>query len=160
MERIDRESSQRSMRTHDSNGRSPTPFDDTSIGELLRSAASDASLLVQQEISLAKAEIKESATHIRKMAMLFAFAAVLAVPGAIALTAFLIIALGLAIGSYWASALIIGVVLMAAAALLVRRGLAKVGDGKVGVQRTIRSLGEDARWGQEELRALKREMTA
>lgn len=160
MDRIERQGSR--PVTHEHNGRSPTshPLDAASIGDLFRQMTSDASLLVQQEVHLAKAEVKESISHIRTMAVWFALAAALAIPGLLALTAFLVIGLGAVLGSYWASALIIGAILMIAAAVLSRRALSIVRDGKIGLPRTKASLAEDATWGKEELRALKREMTA
>ena len=144
------------------NGRSPSrdPLDDAPIGDLFKRLTSDASLLVQQEISLAKAEMKESVERLRKMAVLVAMAAALAIPGIIAVTAFLVLGLGALIGSYWASALIVGMVLLAVAAVLIQRGVAKVNKGKLGLPRTATSLSEDARWGKEEMRAFKRELTA
>ena len=161
MERNDRESFRRVL-IHDGDGRPELrePLDDASIGELFKRMTSDASLLVRQELSLARTEMKESVTQVKVMAVKVAIAAALAIPGTIALTAFLVIALGQAINSYWASALIVGTVLLATAALLIRQGLQKVSEGKVGMQDTARSLGEDARWGKEELRAFKRELTA
>lgn len=161
MGRRDRDSSRRSDIRHN-NGPRPLhePLDDVSISDLFKRMTSDASLLVRQELSLAKAEMKESATRMKKMAVLVAIGAALAIPGAIALTAFLVIILGAAINSYWASALIVGISMLSVSALLVRRGIARVSNGQVGVPRTARSLEENARWGKEELRALKRELTA
>ena len=161
MDRIERHGTRPSA-PHDHNGRAPTshPLDDASIGDLFRQLTSDASHLVQQEVHLAKAELKESVARVRTMVVGFAVAAALAIPGALALTAFLVIGLGALIGSYWASALIIGVVLMIAAVVLGRRAMSIVKDGKIGLPRTITSLAEDATWGKEELRAFKREMTA
>ena len=161
MDRIERHGT-RPPAPHDHNGRAPTrhPLDDASIGDLFRQLTSDASHLVQQEVHLAKAELKESVARVRTMVVGFAVAAALAIPGALALTAFLVIGLGALIGSYWASALIIWVVLMIAAVVLGRRAMSIVKDGKIGLPRTITSLAEDATWGKEELRAFKREMTA
>ena len=161
MDRKDLHPSARSV-TPAHNGRSPSPdlLDDAPIGDLFKRLTSDASLLVQQEISLAKAEMKESVERLRKMAVLVAMAAALAIPGIIAVTAFLVLGLGVLIGSYWASALIVGVVLLAVAAVLIQRGVAKVNKGKLGLPRTATSLSEDARWGKEEMRAFKRELTA
>lgn len=161
MDRINRQGT-RPPATHEHNGRPPTPdlLDDASIGDLFRQMTSDASLLVQQEVHLAKAELKESVSRVKTIAVSFALAAALAIPGAIALTAFLVIGLGALLGSYWAGALIVGVVLMAAAAVTARRAVSIVADGKIGLPRTISSLAEDASWGKEEVRAFKREMTA
>ena len=161
MDRIERQGA-RPFAPLEHNGRRPIPdqLDDASIGDLFRQMTSDASHLVQQEVNLAKAELKESIGHVRTMAVGLAVAAALAIPGALALTAFLIIGLGALIGSYWASALIIGFILVTAAVVLGRRALSIVTDGKIGLPRTITSLAEDATWGKEELRAFKREMTA
>lgn len=161
MERTERSNSRRVV-IHDGDGRPylAAPLDDASIGELFKRVTADASLLMRQEIALAKAEVKESGVHLKQMIRALAIAVALAVPGALALTAFLVIALGDAIDSYWASALIIGALLLGGAGILARRGLARVADGKVALDRTAASLGEDARWGKEELRAFKRELTA
>jgi hypothetical protein len=158
MERFER----RTIRTvpHNGRGRLPGPPDDESIGELLREITSDASLLVQQEIALARAELQGVVAEARKAATNLVMAALLAIPGALALTAFLIIAIGDLIDSYWGSALIVGAVLLGIAAVLARRAASAVGDGREAVQETTQSLRDDARWGKEELRAFKRELTA
>ena len=135
-------------------------LDDAALGELFKRLTSDASLLVRQEIGLAKAEMRESVGHLKTMLTRLAIAAALAMPAAIALTAFLVIALGDAINSYWASALIVGVILLIAAVALAKQGLSGVSKAKEGVERTAASLGDEARWGKEELRAFKRELTA
>ena len=161
MDRIERQVT-RPPAHHEHNGKhgTPHPLDDASIGDLFRQMTSDASLLVQQEVHLAKAELKESVSRVRTMAVWFGLAAALAIPGMLALTAFLVIGLGAVLDSYWASALIVGAVLTAAAVVLGRRAVSLVNDGKIGLPRTIKSLADDATWGKEELRAFKREMTA
>ena len=135
-------------------------LDDAALGELFKRLTSDASLLVRQEISLAKAEMQESVAHLKTMLTKLALAAALAIPAALALTSFLVIALGDAINSYWASALIVGAVLLVAAVVLARQGMEGVGKAKEGVQRTAESVADEARWGKEELRTFKRELTA
>jgi len=95
--------------------REPVSDDDASIGDLLKSLAADTSLLLRQEMSLARAEVRESGTRLQQLGRKMAIAAALALPGAMAVTAFLVIALGNAINSYVTSALIVGVVLLVAA---------------------------------------------
>lgn len=161
MERTDRDDERRFvMRDGDRRQLIRDGLDDVSIGELFKRLTSDASLLVRQEISLAKAEVQDSVTQVKAMTVRIAIAAALAIPGAIALTAFLVIALGEAIDSYWASALIVGALLIIAAALLARQGMASVKTAREKMQNTVASLGEDARWGKEEVKAFKRELTA
>ena len=135
-------------------------LDDAALGELFKRLTSDASLLVRQEISLAKAEVHESVDHLKTTLTKLAIAAALAIPAALTLTAFLVIALGDAINSYWASALIVGVVLLVAAVMLAKQGKTNAEKAKEGLQRTAASVGDEARWGKEELRAFKRELTA
>jgi uncharacterized membrane protein YqjE len=135
-------------------------LDDVSVGELFKRLTSDASLLVKQEISLAKMEAQESMAEMKAMAVKLAIAAALAIPGAIALTAFLVIALGDSINSYWASALIVGALLLGVAGVVAKQGTASVKKAKENIRSTAASLGEDARWGKEEVKAFKRELTA
>lgn len=135
-------------------------YEDPSIGELLNRLAADSSLLMRQEIDLAKAEVRESGERLKAMTRRMAIAATLALPGLMALTAFLVIAIGNAINSYLVSSLIVGVVLVLAALFVARLGMARVSGGKVGLSRTATSLAEGARWGKEEMRAFKREITA
>jgi uncharacterized membrane protein YqjE len=161
MERTDRDDARRFvMRDGDRRQLIRDGLDDVSIGELFKRLTSDASLLVRQEINLAKTEVQESVTQVKAMTVKLAIAAAVAIPGAIALTAFLVIALGEAIDSYWASALIVGGVLLIAAALLARQGIGSVKTAREKMQNTAASLGEDARWGKEEVKAFKRELTA
>jgi uncharacterized membrane protein YqjE len=134
--------------------------DEPSISDLFRRVTSDASLLVRQEISLARAELQESGTRMKEAARIMAIAVLLAIPGALALTAFLVIALGQAFGSYWLSALLVGAVLVGTSAIYARRSMERARTGAEPVQRAAQSLGEDARWGKEELRTFKRELTA
>jgi uncharacterized membrane protein YqjE len=139
----------------------PAPLpDDLSIGDLLRRIAADTSLLVQQEISLVRAEARESLERLKTTATGLAIAMLLALPAVMALTAFLVIALGQAIKSYWGAALIVGAVLAGASALLVQRAMAPIKKGRVGLAETKESIGETARWGKEEARAFKQELTA
>ena len=161
MQRSDRNDARR-VTVQETDGRQMVhdALDDAALGELFKRLTSDASLLVRQEISLAKAEMRESLDHLKATVAKLAIAAALAIPAALALTAFLVIALGDAINNYWASALIVGVILLIAAVALARQGMAGVGKAKEGLQRTAESVGDDARWGKEELRTFKRELTA
>ena len=69
--------------------------------------------LAGQEIQLAKAELQESATRIAKSGAKIGTAVVLALPGIMAITAAVVIGLGILIDSYWVSSLIVGVIILA-----------------------------------------------
>lgn len=130
------------------------------IGELFKRVSADVSLLARQEMQLAKAELRESVDEVKGASAKFAIAAVIALPGAMALTAFLVIVLAGVLGSWWAASLIVGVALIVVAGLLVRQGKAALSSGNVGMPETAASLAEDAEWGKQEVKAFKRELTA
>src|SRR5512134_250980 len=100
------------MTTHETND-----LRDRSMGEVASGLARDVSLLVRQELELAKTEMREKARIAVPAVGMFVGAAIVALCAAGALTAFLIVALAEAVDA-WLAALIVGVVLAAAAALL------------------------------------------
>ena len=157
MERIERSS----RPGHDQNGTAGMPGEgglrEPGIGELFRRMTDEASLLARQEIQLAKAELRESAANAKQAAVKLALAALLALPGAMALTAFLVVVFAGILGSWWASALMVGTVLVAAAGLLVGQGVAGLRKGKVGLRATADSLAEGARWGKQEVKVFRNE---
>ena len=130
------------------------------IGELFKRVSADLSSLAHQEFQLAKAELKESVDQAKRSSVMFIVAVVFALPGMMAIAACLVIVLANVMGSWWAASLVVGIVLLAIAALIVKRAIAGLTDGSVGLQETAASLGEDARWGKQELKAFKRELTA
>jgi uncharacterized membrane protein YqjE len=135
-------------------------INDYSIGELLRQMSNDASHLVQQEIALAKGEMHEALDSVRKAAVGFALAAIVALPGLMALTAFLVVVLANAIGSWAIATLVVGVALLVIAGLLAQRGRSALASRNVTLPETRESLATDAEWGKRELRAFKEELTA
>src|SRR5688500_3990809 len=91
-----------------------------SLGEILKRLSGDMGTLVTQEMSLAKAELRESASVAAKGAAKLGVALTFATAGIIALTAFLVIAVGGAIDNYWLAALIVGAVELIIGGLLAR----------------------------------------
>lgn len=134
---------------------------DIPVGELFRHLSADTSHLFRQEISLAKAELKESASHAVKGATKIGIAAGVAIPGLLAFGAFLIIALGdLMNGNYWLSALMVSLAMLGAAALLARQGIAAFGKASLVPEETAGTLREDVEWAKGESQAFKRAITA
>ena len=131
-----------------------------SIGELFSQLSNDASRLIQQELALAKAELRETATMLARDAAKFAVAAVLGLLGALAATAFLIIGLGALLDNYWASALLVTIVYLAVAGLLARSAAKEIKTRGVKPEETLRTLREDADWAKREAQALKRDWTS
>lgn len=133
---------------------------DQSVGDLFRQLTSDSSHLIRQEINLAKTELKETGTRIGQAGAKLGIAVGVAVPGMLALTAFLVIGLGdLMNENYWLSALIVGLAFLGIAAALAKRATAMLREG-VGVPETVGTLREDAQWAKEEAREFKRQFTA
>ena len=143
------------------NGRAtPALAPDQSIGELFRQLTTDSSHLVRQEINLAKTELRETGTRLGQAGAKLGIALGMAIPGVLALTAFLVIGLGdLLNENYWLSALIVGLAFLAIAATLARRAKSALNEG-IGVPETAGTLLEDALWAKEEAQAFKRQFTA
>ncbi|HET8713964.1 MAG TPA: phage holin family protein [Gemmatimonadales bacterium] len=94
---------------------------DRSLKQVLNDLRTDASLLVRQELALAKAELKERAGTAAKQAALFAGAGVLAYAGLMVLFAAVVLGL-IAIGLVaWLAALIVAILVLFGAFLLVQR---------------------------------------
>lgn len=92
-----------------------------SIGELFTDVTKDVSLLIRQEIELAKAEARESAVSAGKGAGMLSGAAVTAHLGLVFLSLAAWWAIGNGIGRGWAG-LIVGVAYLAVAGVLYRLG--------------------------------------
>lgn len=143
------------------NGRAiPALAPDQSVGDLFRRLTADSSHLIRQEINLAKVELKETGTRVGQAGAKLGIAVGVAIPGLLALTAFLVIGLGdLMNENYWLSALIVGLAFLGIAAVLAKRARAALSEG-IGVPETVGTLREDAQWAKEEAQAFKREFTA
>jgi VIT1/CCC1 family predicted Fe2+/Mn2+ transporter len=118
------------------------------IGEVAKELTSDLSLLMRQEIELAKAEMAQKGRTAAPGLGLFGGAGVIALCAAGALTAFLVLVLSLFLPE-WAAALIVGAVLAAVAYVLVRQGKERVAEaGKPVPEQTIETVKEDVEWAK------------
>lgn len=164
------------MATHDTrsryatNGDGLTPWEDNnrvqhesdeSIGELLKRLSSDTGELVSQEIALAKAELKESAANLAGGAVKLSIALMFGLTGAIALTAFLIIALGGATGGHYGTwSLVVGALEVMIAAVAAASARKSMKSSEIKPTETIAALREDKTWARNEMKDLKRDLTA
>lgn len=124
----------------------PPPESERSLGDLFGDLTRDTSRLVRQEMRLAKAEMTEKAVKAGKDVGLIAGGGVLALLGAMALTAGMILALA-AIGvKLWISAMVVGLAILVVAALVVWQGIAGLKRINPVPVETIESLKEDQRW--------------
>src|SRR3954447_6759807 len=119
-----------------------------SLPELVKQLADQTSILVRQELDLAKAELAQKGQLIGKGAGLLGAAAVVGLLGAGAITAFLIMLLDGALPN-WLSALIVGVVFVATAGLLALHGRHRIRAATPPVpQQTIETVEEDVEWAK------------
>jgi hypothetical protein len=119
---------------------------DRPLAEVAKNLTSDVSLLVRQEIELAKAEMAQKGRTAAPGIGMFGGAGIVALCAAGALTAFLVLVFSIFLPE-WAAALIVGAVLAAVAVVLVRQGKERVADaGKPIPEQTIETVKEDVEW--------------
>jgi hypothetical protein len=118
------------------------------IGEVAKNLTSDLSLLLRQEIELAKAEMAQKARTAAPGLGMFGAAGVVGLCAAGALTAFLVLVFSLFLPD-WAAALIVGVAMAAVAFVLIRQGKERIADaGKPVPEQTIETVKEDVEWAK------------
>ena len=120
--------------------------DDRTFGEMFAELSRDTRTLLQQEITLAKTELKEKAAAAGKSAGLIAGGGLIAYGGLLGIVAAVVLALiemGL---PPWAGALIGGCVVAAIGYFLIRSGLGRLSAQELKPQQTIETLKEDAQW--------------
>ena len=118
------------------------------IGEVATELTRDVSLLVRQEVELAKAEMAEKGRIAAPGIGMLGGAGIAALTAAGALTAFAILVLSIVLPE-WAAALIVGAVLAATAYILARRGKERVAEaGKPIPEQTIETVKEDVEWAK------------
>jgi len=115
---------------------------DRSLGELLGDLTQDITKLVRQELTLARAEMANKAGNIGKQLGLLAIGGALAYSGVLAIVAALVIIVAMLGLPYWASALIVGVVVAAIGGLLVKKGLDAIRGQDLVPRQTLETLKE------------------
>jgi putative superfamily III holin-X len=129
-----------------------------SIGELFGQLSQDMTMLVRQEIQLARTEMSEKLSRFTANLVSVAAGGFVAYVGGLALVAALILALNdLANISLAASALIVGVVLAIAGYVMLKRGLSELRRVDIAPRRTVenikddvQSIKEDVQWAKEQ----------
>lgn len=121
-----------------------------SLGELFSELAGETSMLVRQEVALAKAELSQKAAQVGRNVGL------LVVGGAVAYAAFLAVMAAVIIGlSYaippWAAALVVGVVVGIAGGALLFKAAYALKETDVTPRQTVETLKEDAQWVKEKM---------
>lgn len=121
------------------------PQYERSLGDLFSELSQGTSLLVRQEVQLAKVEITEKAKKAGKDVALIAGGGLLGYVGVMALVAALILGLSTWMAP-WLAAFLVGAVLVGIAAVLIITGLNDLQEIDPTPQRTVATLKEDKEW--------------
>jgi hypothetical protein len=124
--------------------------DDRSLGELFSDLAQEISTLVRQEATLAKAELGEKASRVGTNLASLAAGGAIAYAGLLGILAAIIVLLAEAGLAWWASALLVGVVVAAIGGFLVMKGINSLKEMDLAPRQTLESLKEDAQWAREQ----------
>jgi len=138
--------------------KSQVPVENTSVSELFGQLSADASHLIRQEFVLAKIELRDGVKALASAGVKLSLSLALAIPGVGALAAALVIGLGILLGSYWLSALIVGAAMLAIAGVLVFRAVSAIKSFPP--RETARTLRGDAAWVKHEADRVKEKVTA
>jgi hypothetical protein len=116
------------------------------LGEVAQDLTRDLSLLVRQEVELAKSEMAQKGRVAAPGLGMIGGAGVVGLMAAGAVTAFLILALSIVLDE-WLSAMIVGLALAGAAYVLAKRGKERVAEaGSPLPEQTIETVKEDVEW--------------
>ncbi len=133
---------------------------EASFGDLIKSLGGDSRALLQKEVELAKAEVRETGTRLARDAAKVGIAAGLAFVGVLALTAFLVIGLGNVLGgSYWLSSLLVGGVAAGVGYSMLKSATNDIMQHGIAPRQTLESLREDKDWVAQQARELKHDLT-
>ena len=129
----------------------PALREDRSIGELFGQLTQDMTLLVRQEIQLARVEMSDKISRVATNVISVAAGGFVAYLGGLALVAALILAIrDLANISLAVSALIVGAVLAIIGYVMLQRGMKELKRVDLSPRRTVETLKDDVQWAKEQ----------
>jgi len=143
------------MNDHDRFSTEDRDLHDASFGELFKKLSAETSALIRQEMALARAELTEKGKEAGKGAGLFGGAATVALLGAGAITAGIILLLDLAIAA-WLAAIVVGLIYVGIAAFLGLQGRNRIQAATPPVpEQTVETVKEDVEWAKTRARSAK-----
>ncbi len=125
--------------------------EDASVGELLSAVASDVQTLFQQEVELAKTEVKREATKAGKAAGMYGGAGFAGYMVLLFLSLAAVLGLANVMDGGWA-ALIVTAVWTVVAAVLYQRGRTRMRTVAPKPEQTVETLKENAQWARHPTR--------
>lgn len=118
------------------------PAEDRPLGDLIGQLSRDGSLLIKQEIALAKLELSEKAARLKTQAAFIAAGAIALYTGALALVAGLILLLA-EVTPAWVAALLVGTAIATVGAVLLLRGKNNLARLDLTPEKTVSNLRQD-----------------
>jgi hypothetical protein len=122
--------------------------DDRTLGELFAELSRDTSTLVRKEVELARVEMTTKAARVGRHVAYIAVGGAVAYAGVLVLAAALVMLLELAGLTWWASALIVGIVIALIGYLFVQRGISALQKDNLAPTETIATMKENAAWAK------------
>ncbi len=122
--------------------------DERSLPELFGELAGEMSIMVRQEVDLAKTEVTQKARQVAKDIGFMVAGGAMAYAGFLVLLAAVAIGLGQLGLPWWLAALIVALVVLVVGGLLVQSGLKGLKQQDLKPTRTIESLREDKEWAK------------
>jgi hypothetical protein len=125
--------------------------DDRSLGDLFGDLSRQLSSLVRQEVQLAKVEMTQKVSGVGKDVGMMAAGGFVAYAGLLAILAGIIVLVANWI-PLWLSALIVGLIVVAAGYFLLQSGMKSMKERDMAPKQTIRSIQETTEWAKGQLK--------
>ena len=122
--------------------------EDKSLGDLFGELSRDTADLVRKEVQLARTELSARASRMARHGVYIAVGAFVAYAGLLAIVAALVIVLEVMGLTWWASALIVGIVVALVGYLVAQRGISGLQHDSLTPTETIETLKENAAWAK------------
>lgn len=124
--------------------------EEKSLGDLFSELATETSNLVKQEVSLAQAELTQKAVKVGKNVGFLVVGGAIGYAALLAFIAALIIGLSYLVPA-WAAALIVGIVVAIAAAVMIMSALNALKNTGLTPTQTVETIKEDAQWLKDQM---------
>ena len=129
----------------------PELRDERTFGELLGQLSQDTTLLVRQELQLAKTEINEKISRAAGNVASLATGGLVSWAGTLAFVAGIILVLTQVVGlPAWLAALLVGALLGITGLVMVRGALRNLKRIDPSPQRTVKTIEDDIQWAKEQ----------
>ena len=126
----------------------PSARDERSLGDLFAELSRDATALVRKEVELVRTEMASNASRLGRHAALVAIGAALGYAGLLTIVAALVVILHTFGLMWWASTLIVGIVVALVGFLLLQRGISAMQWDSLAPTETIETMKENAAWAK------------